>query len=107
MKTMTIKNYWTFPAVERKEVNVDKLIEKVSAEFNVLPEQLKKKSRKRRLVDARSVLFYILHRRLGMGSVEAGKLFNRDHATVLHNCKKVDNLMSYDRTWLETINKFV
>ena len=55
-------------------------------------------SRVRDVVVARCIFWHILRKRTRMSSTEMGRFVNRDHASVLHGIKTLDNLMSYDNT---------
>ena len=56
---------------------------------------LKSKSRKRELVYTRNILYKHL-RNKGMGLNAIGKMFNRDHATVLFGLNQYERLINYD-----------
>tara|TARA_R110000824_G_scaffold49716_3_gene139451 strand:- start:333 stop:773 length:441 start_codon:yes stop_codon:yes gene_type:complete len=51
-------------------------------------EQLKSKSRKRKYVEKRMVLSYILRVELGMTYQAIGDYLGLNHATILHHCRK-------------------
>jgi chromosomal replication initiation ATPase DnaA len=48
------------------------------------------------IVDLRRVAMYYLNKKMGMTSIMTGKLLGRDHATVLYNVNKVEELYEYD-----------
>jgi len=56
---------------------------------------LKSNCRKRELVYARNVLYKYL-RNQGMSLIRIGKMFNRDHATVLFALNQYDKLSKYE-----------
>lgn len=99
-------NYWVVPCMDKLRT-AEGYLNKVCNEFNLTTKQLRGRSRKREIVDARSILMHLLYMRLNMTSTEAGKYLNRDHSTVLYNCKKVNNLMDVDRDFKELVNKFI
>jgi hypothetical protein len=59
-------------------------------------EQLDGKNRRRDLVYRRIYLFKYLKQMEGLSLVEIGKLFNRDHSTVIHGLKAFENAKLYD-----------
>ena len=61
----------------------------------ITQEQLDDKNRRRDLVYRRIYLFKYLHVMEGRTLVYIGKLFNRDHATVIHGLKTFDNVKLY------------
>ena len=61
----------------------------------IIQEKLAGKKRRRDLVYRRIYLFKYLHTMEGMTLVDIGKLFNRDHSTVIHGLKTFDNVKLY------------
>ena len=59
---------------------------------------LKHQSRKRELVDARSIFAHIA-RKFNFSFSTIGKYLSRDHTTIMHLDKKADNLMKYDQNY--------
>ena len=65
-------------------------------------------SRKREVVMIRYVAMYQLHKVIGLSSMLVGKMFGRDHSTVLHGCELVKDLLSYqskDSTECKQLNE--
>ena len=58
------------------------------------------KSRETELVTARQVYWHLMMKN-GYTHREAGKLFNRDHATVVHGINKINDLMSIGYSYLK------
>jgi hypothetical protein len=48
------------------------------------------KSRKRYLIDKRSYMYKYLEITFGMSKTQIGKIFNKDHATVIHGLKSYE-----------------
>lgn len=65
--------------------------------FGVTQTQILSNSRKREIVEARQLLMYYYNRIEGLSLSNTGIKFNKDHATVLHACKKVDDLIQVDK----------
>jgi len=69
---------------------------------------LDKVTRKREIVDQRSYLYYLIKRLIENNTDEKisltaiGRLFNKDHATVLHGLRKVEDL-KLDKEFNKTI----
>ena len=66
---------------------------------------LKRKTRKREYVDARAITFYIIRTELDLSLGSIGKIFNKDHATVLHGLKVFSNLIETDKSFKNRFNK--
>jgi len=92
-----------------REVSID-YIQKVVCDYFDLPiELLKSKTRKREVVQARQIAMYFA-KNLTKSSLATIGLHcgGKDHATVLHACRTVNNLMDTDkrfRSYVEELNK--
>ena len=73
-------------------MNPHDLIRTIAQEYGIEPEELMGKSRSTWLVKARGEAYGIL-KKMGMSSPDIGRIFTRDHTTILHHLKKkaVDN----------------
>ncbi len=92
-----------------REVSID-YIQKVVCDYFDMPiELLKSKTRKREIVQARQLAMYFAKQltKSSLASIGA-QCGNKDHATVLHACRTVNNLAETDkrfRTYVEEIEK--
>jgi len=57
-------------------------------------EELFLKSRKRDLVEKRMVLSYVLRKSLGMTYQDIGKSLEKNHASIIHSIKTIENFLS-------------
>lgn len=88
----------------RKEVTMDKIQDVVCEYFNISREMLQSKSRKRQIVQARQIAMYMGRNMVG-GSLSAigAELGGKDHATVLHACNTVSDLVSTDKLFRQYV----
>ena len=104
-------NYWSIVGLERNqatpEEKQDNLILKVCEMYDVTLEALTGRTRLRQVVEARYILFYILHKIQGKTSIEVGKLFSRDHATVLHGCNTIAGFIEFNKKFEEKVSKLI
>lgn len=63
-----------------------------------------KKWRKREYVEARYLVWTMLYRKYKWGQAKAGALYEKDHATVIHGMKKIDNLMQTDKDFRSKVD---
>lgn len=85
-----------------------KIIQNTTAEFfNVTAEDLKGQSRTKDIVNARQIAMYISRELLAEMSLPAiGKAFgNKDHTTVMHSIRKVEDKLESDPTFRKQINE--
>lgn len=82
----------------RRELSID-YIQKVVSEYFGLPEEMiQAKTRKREIVQARQVAMYFSKNMTKSSLSTIGSLIGgKDHSTVLHACKTVNNLMETDK----------
>ena len=80
-----------------QEINVE-LVQKVVADYYKIPiEQLKEKTRTRLIVIARQLSMYLSKNICGKSLSEIGRAFGgRDHTTVLHACRTVEDMLQTD-----------
>ena len=93
----------------KREVSIDQIQKVVSNYFDLDVATLQSKTRKRHIVQARQLAMFFAKRmtKASLASIGA-QIGKRDHATVLHACKTVDNLTETDRqfrTYVEDLTK--
>ena len=81
-----------------REVSIDYIQKIVSDYFQMDIETLQSKTRKRHIVQARQLAMFFAKKftKASLASI-GSQIGKRDHATVLHACKTVDNLSSTDK----------
>ncbi|MBE0677333.1 MAG: chromosomal replication initiator protein DnaA [Bacteroidales bacterium] len=91
---------------QRREITID-YIQKVVCEYYKIPVDLMQgKTRKREIVQARQVSMYFSKSLTKASLASIGSLIGgKDHATVLHACKTVNNLIDTDRHFRNQINE--
>lgn len=68
--------------------------------FNLAEEEIQTKSRKREIVQARQIAMFLAKRYTKNSlSMIGGAIGNRDHATVLHACKTVNDLIQTNKSF--------
>ena len=80
----------------RRKVNIpyERVIDIVCDFYNIKPNLLSTKLRKKEVVYARQITMYIFREHLGMSYSFIGRQFgNRDHTTVMHACEKINNAL--------------
>jgi chromosomal replication initiator protein len=93
----------------KREISIDYIQKVVSDYFQLDTETLKSKTRKRHIVQARQLAMYFSKKFTKASLANIGsQIGDRDHATVLHAVKTVDNLVATDKQFkkfVEDINK--
>lgn len=93
----------------KREVSIDYIQKVVSDYFDMDVATLQSKTRKRHIVQARQLAMFFSKKYTKASLASIGsQIGKRDHATVLHACKTVDNLAETDkqfRKYIEDLNK--
>lgn len=84
--------------IDDRPLTIDDILDKVCGHYNVTPEQVNSKSRKRDYVLARQVSMYLAQKYTKMPASRIGKLVgNRDHSTVIHSCAQIERRLQADK----------
>ena len=82
----------------KKIYSINMIMEIVAKYFNIDVNEIQSKSRKRDIVQARQFAMYFAKKITNKPYAMIGKdIGNRNHATVLHACRTIDNLKKIDR----------
>jgi chromosomal replication initiator protein len=83
--------------VDASRPTVERIVRRVGDYFRVAPRQLQSARRNRSVVVARQVGMYLTRRLTRLSLQQIGAYFGgRDHTTVLHACRKVEEAMKSD-----------
>jgi len=81
-----------------REISIDHIQKTVCDYFNIQIEQINSKTRKRNIVQARQLAMYFSKKHTNSSLTTIGlHCGNKDHATVLHACRTVNNLSETDK----------
>ena len=81
-------------------INIEKLVAEI---FNTTPEKLQQKTRLREVVLPRQVCMWWRYENTRESLAQIGARYNKDHATVLHAVKVINNELSYNQNMQEDI----
>ncbi|MEZ5072612.1 MAG: chromosomal replication initiator protein DnaA [Bacteroidales bacterium] len=82
----------------KREISIDYIQKVVCSYYNIGLEQLQSKTRKREIVQARQVAMFFSKTLTKSSLATIGtQIGGKDHATVLHACKTVNNLLETDK----------
>lgn len=77
-----------FTMAERTQ---ERIIENAATLFVVSVDDIMGKSRAPRFADPRHIVMWML-RREGLSYPQIGRLFNRDHTTIMYGCRRVERM---------------
>ena len=90
----------------KKIISVNDLIKIVSDFYNIEPENIKDKTRRKEVVRPRQITMYILREDFNISFPTIGeKMGGRDHTTVIHSCEKIRKDLKIDNTLSQQLNQ--
>jgi chromosomal replication initiator protein len=106
-------SYWTAPSrkmnklLYNEQKHANQIIDSVCDFYGLTHAQIKGKCRLRSFVKGRFISMYLLRKRTGLTLAEIGRMFHRDHTSIIHACQTIENVMSlkYDNDYQEEIKK--
>jgi chromosomal replication initiator protein len=85
---------------------LDRITEQVGRYFQVEPRQIKSSNRRRQALLARQVSTYLARQLTALSLAEIGAFFGgRNHSTVLHACRKVEQALIHDASLAAAIRQ--
>lgn len=91
--------------IKRRQVNFEMIAQQVSAFYNIKPDQLFTKSRKREVSDARQIVMYLAKKHANLSLMAIGTRLSRSHATVLYGCNTIEQRLGMEKQLKEDIGK--
>ncbi len=82
--------------VEKKTLSPELIIQYIANFLHISEKAMKAKTRKHDVVVARQIAMYFIKKITNLNLKAIGKIFNRDHATVIHAIKTVENMCDVD-----------
>ena len=90
----------------QREISIDYIQKVVCNYFSMSVDVLSSKTRKREIVQARQIAMYFAKNMTKCSLAMIGNAIgNKDHATVLHACKTVNNLIETDKAFKQDLDE--
>ncbi len=92
--------------VDNMPLTIDDILDRVCRTYEVTPNAVKGRSRKKELVVPRQLAMYIANKYTNIPVTRIGKLIgSRDHSTVLHSISKVEEMLKTDKSFAEAVKR--
>jgi len=91
--------------LNKRQVNFEMITQQVSNYYNIDPEAIFTRNRKREISDARQMVMYLAKKHAKMPSTTIGTRLSRSHATVLHACRNIEERLSMEKQLREDVAK--
>lgn len=89
--------------VNKKQIDFEMVTQSVGAYYNIEPDAIFTKSRKREVSDARQMVMYMAKKHVKMALTAIGTRLSRTHATVLYACKSIDDRLLHEKKLQEDV----
>lgn len=89
--------------IQRRTVNFEMITDAVAGYFNITPDLLFTKTRKREIADARHVVMYLAKKLTDMPLTAIGHKLDRAHATVIHGLQCVENRLIQEKQFASDV----
>ncbi len=91
-----------------KKISIDFIIKTVTEHFHINPNDIQSKRRNKNIVFPRQIAMYLSRDLTNHSLPEIGRAFGgKDHTTVLHSCKKIDNDIIKNAELKKSIEKLI
>lgn len=87
-----------------KRTTIDEIQKKVAEYFNISVKEMQSSRRARTVARPRQVAMYLAKQLTSRSLPEIGRKFDRDHTTVMHAVRKVEELVLEDSSLAENVN---
>lgn len=77
------------------------------SKFSITFDRLTMQSRSNEVAIPRQVIFYVCRELCDVTSTELGRIFRKDHGTVLHGVKQIKNRMDVDEPFASMVNDII
>ncbi len=89
--------------MQKRVINFEMVTQGVAEHFNIDPDKIFTKSRKRDISDARQMVMYLAKKHAKMPLTAIGTRLSRDHSTVLYACKNIEERLAFEKKLQEDV----
>ncbi len=87
-----------------RRTTIDEIQKKVAEYFNISVKEMQSSRRARTVARPRQIAMYLAKQLTSRSLPEIGRKFDRDHTTVMHAVRKIEELLTEDKSLIESIN---
>lgn len=90
--------------IAKRQITFEQIAETVCAHYSIDIDLLFGKSRKREISDTRQLVMYLAKKYTSLSSINIGSRLSRNHATVLHSCKAIEQRLEFEKDFRQELN---
>ena len=98
-----INNAIRMNASSNPQINFEMVTQSVSTYYNIDPDAIYTKNRKREISDARQMVMFLAKKHIKMQSVTIGTRLARSHSTVLYAIKQIEERLPFEKQLQEDV----
>lgn len=83
--------------LHQRQINFEIITQEVASHFNIEPDMIFSKSRKREISDARQMVMYMAKKHARLPYTAIGTRLSRTHATVLYACRNIEERLPLEK----------
>lgn len=91
--------------VAHRQINFEIITQEVASYYQIEPDRIFTKSRKREVSDARQMVMYMAKKHAKMPYTAIGTRLSRTHATVLYACKNIEERLPIEKQLQADVSK--
>ncbi len=91
--------------LNKRQINFEMITQEVCSYYQIDPDNIFTKTRKREISDARQMIMYLSKKLAKMPLTAIGTRLSRTHATVLHACNNIDERLAFEKQLQEDVRK--
>jgi len=88
-----------------KRITPERIMERVAIEYSIRTEDILSERRSRDIAIPRQLAIYLTREMTGQSTTAIGKTFGRDHATIMHACKKMAEKAEKEKDFDEIVRR--
>lgn len=91
--------------ISKRQINFEMIAEKVSEFYNLDPDKIFSKSRKREISDARQMVMYLAKKHANMPTTTIGARLSRNHSTVIYAINTLEQRIPLEKKLQEEVSR--
>lgn len=105
IKLIKLRGFEKLPEKKEKKNSLERILEFVANYYALNPEELLSEKRSKRVSEAKQIAMYLCRKLLSASLIEIARFFKRkDHTTVIHAIKKVEERKRTDRKFRHLVS---
>ena len=102
---INIKAFYKIEEAVKQKIEPFDVIDIVCQTLNINVSDIYSKTRKRNISEARQICMYLVYNECLLSLHQVGRIFNRDHSTIIHGRRNIANWLRYEDDFKKKFTK--